>query len=376
MTRKKIHLITPIFPPDIGGPASYVYEVGQRLKKKHDLSVLGFCEGRHAKMKNVEIHTINPKKYSFFGRQWRLRRLLKKHVKKDDLLYIQGPVVVGANSLLFAARNKNRTILKFVGDIAWEEASRRGKTQASLEEWHDENKPDFKSMLLKKVQRWSFKKADNVLVPSQFLKRILMKYYGVPESKIILIFNAFDDEQTRRRDHPERAYKLMTAGRMVPHKNIDHIIEAVSQLPAAYTLDIYGNGPERSKLENLVYEKGLSERIKFHGNVSQTRLHEEMRKHDLFILYSNYEGLPHVILEAFSMRIPVIASDIPGTDEVALQDRTGVLAAPNNPQRLKEAIQNLSWDRNKRSALTSEAIRLLKNEFSWDAHLRALSQWI
>ena len=63
-------------------------------------------------------------------------------------------------------------------------------------------------------------------------------------------------------------------------------------------------------------------------------------------------------------------------DEVALQDRTGILAAPNNPQRLKEAIQNLSWDKNKRSALTSEAIRLLKNEFSWDAHLRALSQWI
>ncbi|MEK7146149.1 MAG: glycosyltransferase family 4 protein, partial [Patescibacteria group bacterium] len=365
MTRKKIHLITPIFPPDIGGPASYVYEVGQRLKKQHDLSVLGFCEGQHVKMKNVDIHTLNPKKYSFWTRQLRLRRLLKKYAKKSDLLYIQGPVVVGANSLLFAAQHKIPTLLKFVGDIAWEEASRRGKTKLSLEEWHDENKPDLKSKLLKKVQKWSFKKADRVIVPSQFLKRILMKYYAVPEDKIVLIFNAFDGEQSRRREHPERAYKLMTAGRMVPHKNIDQIIEAVSQLPENYSLDIYGNGPERNKLENLVYEKGMAERIKFHGNVSQTRLHDEMRKHDLFILYSSYEGLPHVILEAFSMRIPVIASDIPGTDEVALQDRTGVLAAPNNPQRLKEAIQNLYLDRKKREYLSSEAIRLLKSEFSW-----------
>lgn len=361
--------MTPIFPPDVGGPASYVFELGQRLKKQNQVQVIGFCEGKSAKMKKVDLHMIDPKKRSMFGRQRRLRKYLKKYAKDSDLLYIQGPVVVGINALRFARKNNIPTLMKFVGDIAWEDASRRGKTGLSLEDWLKENKPDFKSGIIKKFQKWSFRSADKIVVPSLFLKRILMDYYDVTDSKVELVFNAFDGDRSKRRTVKERAFSLMAAGRLVPHKNVDKIIDALSKLPKKYTLDVYGNGPERRRLEGQVYNMKLNNRVKFHGNVPQKELLKAMENHDLFVLYSSYEGLPHVVLEAFSARVPVVASNIPGTDEVAIDGKTAVLAAPNNSIRLAEAIRNLSWDRKHREYLSNEAIRLLKSDFSWDAHI-------
>jgi glycosyltransferase involved in cell wall biosynthesis len=199
-----------------------------------------------------------------------------------------------------------------------------------------------------------------------------MDYYEVPEEKINLVWNAFDGENSKRRSLKDRAFKLMVAGRLVPHKNVDKVIEALEKLPEDYTLDVYGNGPERRRLEALSFNIGLSERVKFHGNVPQRELHRAMEVHDLFVLYSSYEGLPHVVLEAFSTRVPVVASDIPGTDEVAIQGKTAVLAAPDNSMRLAESIRSLSWDRKHREYLSNEAIRLLKSDFSWDAHIEKL----
>ncbi|MBU0981555.1 glycosyltransferase family 4 protein [Patescibacteria group bacterium] len=366
---KKITIVTPIFPPDVGGPASYVFELGQRLKRTCQVGVVGFCEGHPVRMKNVEMALVNPKKYSFFGRQWRLRKNLKRVAADADLMYVQGPVVVGVNALRFARKRGIPTIMKFVGDIAWEDASRRGKTGLSLEDWLKESKPDLKSGIIKKFQKWSFGAADRILVPSLFLKRILTDYYEVPEEKIELNYNAFDGERSRRRPVRERAFKIMAAGRLVPHKNIDKILEALRKLPENYSLDVYGNGPERPRLESLVVNLGLKERVRFFGNVPQTELLKAMEEHDLFVLYSSYEGLPHVVLEAFASRCPVIASDIPGTNEVAIDGRSAVLAAPENADRLAEAIRNLSWDKKQREFLSNEAIRLLKNDFSWDAHI-------
>lgn len=368
---KKVCLVTPIFPPDVGGPASYVFELAQRLKKQVALSVVGFSGGKPARIKGVELGFVNPHKFGFVRRQWKLRRLLRAH-GDCDFMYIQGPVVVGVNALRYALRRGIPTALKFVGDIAWEDASRRMKTELKLEEWLNSNGKDFRSWFIQRVQKWSFAKTDKVVVPSEFLKRLLMEHYEVPENKIELVFNAFDGRKTKMRRYDDRAFRVMVAGRLVPHKNVNLVLEAMAQLPEEYELDVYGDGPERRELMAKVHAFELEGRVHFHGNVSQGDLFKAMQAHDLFVLYSSYEGLPHVVLEAFAARVPVVASDIPGTDEVARDDETAVLAAPDNANRLAEAIRNLSWDRQRREKLVSGGVRLLKSEFSWDTHLEKL----
>ena len=62
----KLTIVSPIFPPDIGGPASYVYELGQRLKSDFDITVITFCEGKANLMKGVSIHSIDPSRHGFW----------------------------------------------------------------------------------------------------------------------------------------------------------------------------------------------------------------------------------------------------------------------------------------------------------------------
>lgn len=372
---KKLIIISPIFPPDVGGPASYVYELGQKLKHDFIVSILGFCEGKPALMKNVEINMINPKKQCFFVRQFKLWRNLKKYALDADFVYVQGPVVVGFLSLIFAKIYKKKNAMKFVGDLAWEDASRRGKTKEDLEAWLLNPRKDLKSRILRFVEKLSFNNAEKIVVPSIFLRNVLSQFYSVPTGKIEIINNAFDPHSFEKNE-PERAYNLMCAGRLVPHKNIHLIVEAISKLPEHYTLDIFGDGPAKNEVLEKINSLNLNSRVRLMGNVSKNKLFDEMRKHDLFILYSSYEGLPHVILEAFAAKCPVVASNIPGTREVAIDDQTSVLAESMNPQRLSEAIRNLSWDRKKRISLSSNALKLLKRDFSWDSHTSKLKSFV
>ncbi len=369
----KLTIVSPIFPPDIGGPASYVYELGQRLKDDFDISVIAFCETKPILMKNIDIHIINPRKHGFLGRQLRLLKNLWKHSRRADFIYIQGPVVVGFVSSFFARRFGIKSMLKFVGDIAWEEASRSRKTSLDLNEWLKTENKDLKSKILQWVQKKSFENVDKILVPSQYLKDLLMKYYDVSESKITRVYNAFEYRNVEKK-HGERAYKLMCGGRLVPHKNVNLIIEAMKLLPEKYTLDVYGSGPEKEKLIGIAAE--LGDRVKFFGNVSHSELSRAMEKHEMFILYSSYEGLPHVILEAFAARCPVVASNILGTNEVAIDDQTAVLAESENPKRLAEAIRNLSWDKKRRERHCINGVKLLKSEFSWNTHIEKLKKLI
>lgn len=365
---KEICIVSPIYPPDIGGPATYVFDLAQRLKKDYKINIVAFCESRPSLVKNVNIHTINPKKYGFFGRQLRLLNRLFKFGSKAETLYIQGPIVVGVTSLIFAKIRGIKTIMKFVGDIAWEEASRNGKTNLDLESWLKSRHKDFRSDLIRRIQKLSLNTAGRIVVPSQFLKNILTKYYEVSESRIELIYNAFEGEG-KRKQHSERGYKIITAGRLVPHKKVELIVEAISRLPEKYSLDIYGSGPEEGNIQRRIEELALEDRVKMQGSLSKVELLKKMTSKDIFVLYSSYEGLPHVVLEAFSSQCPVVASNIPGTNEVAIDNETAILAEPENPTRLAEAIRNLAWDKKLREQLGRKAYIKLKTDFTWGHHI-------
>jgi glycosyltransferase involved in cell wall biosynthesis len=380
--KPKLTIVTPIFPPDVGGPASYTTEIATRLQDDFEITILGFCGGMDGQTKTgpklipgTKSHFINPHAHSFLGRQKGLRALLNKHAKDADFIYIQGPIVTGVNARIFASKHKIPHAMKFVGDIAWEDASRRGKTQLNLPNWLASSKKDLKARLIYWLQKWNFQKAQALITPSKFLKNILTEYYKLNPAKVNLIFNAFDAKITPR-TLSEPATQLMTAGRLVPHKNVAAIIKALHLLPETYTLDIYGGGPELDNLKNLAAQLDLTTRTTFHGNVPQASLHQAMTEHDAFILYSNYEGLPHIVLESFAKSCPVIASDIPGTNEVAIHQKTALLAPPNNPAELAKTIKIFTENHELRQTTLTAGQNLLQEKFSWENHLTGLRKII
>jgi glycosyltransferase involved in cell wall biosynthesis len=117
-------------------------------------------------------------------------------------------------------------------------------------------------------------------------------------------------------EEKKESYRFVFVGRLTAQKNVLFMIKALSGLKNSdnWCLDIFGDGELRSEVEHLVQDLGLAERIKIKGFTSSPA--EEMVNADLLLFPSLYEGMPNVLVEAFSVGIPVIASDISASRDV------------------------------------------------------------
>ena len=104
---------------------------------------------------------------------------------------------------------------------------------------------------------------------------------------------------------------------------------------------ICGDGPERNNLHKLVRDLGLSERIYFTGRRNRRDTLALIAGCDIFVLNSAYEGLPHVLLEAMSLGLPVIGTSVGGIPELVRNDTTGILIKAGDTEGLRLAILRL-----------------------------------
>ncbi|MBU1019226.1 MAG: glycosyltransferase family 4 protein [Patescibacteria group bacterium] len=362
----KITLITPIFPPVIGGPASYTWEVSHRLNKEHEVTVLAFGDGgRHSDEVPVELVRVYDgffRELPFIGsivRQANMAAKVFYYGFISDFLYIQGPLVVGYTASLVGRLLRKPMLMKYVGDIAWETAHRKKKTLKNL----DEFLADGDGGILRRLQRKAFRRAHNLIVPSQYLRDVLVTYYKMPSDKVHVVYNAVEVPDLEKKVDEN---VFVTVGRLVPHKNIAGIIEAMALLPKKYELRVVGSGPEHNDLRELADK--LDVKVNFLGPQPRDKTLQEVANGRLFILNSNYEGLPHAVVEAMLLKTPVIATDILGTTEVAT-DETAVLSEPNNPEDLAAKIEEaLKTDK------TQVAYDFVSKRFNWDQHLEGLNQ--
>ncbi len=97
-------------------------------------------------------------------------------------------------------------------------------------------------------------------------------------------------------------------------------------------LHIIGDGELNSELHQIVNDRNLSDNIKFLG--LRNNVHSLIKHWDIFILPSLWEGLPTVVMEAMIAEVPVIATEIPGTTELVIDEQTGLLVPPRNVEAL------------------------------------------
>ncbi len=358
----KITLITPIFPPVIGGPATYTWEVSHRLKD-HDINIIAFGDDAKkidvAEVDLVKLREGFWRKLPLIGsviRQAELVMLVITKALRSDLIYIQGPLVAGFTASFIGQLFAKKMVMKFVGDISWEVAHRKGKTKLNLDEFLESGGGG----LLRKLQRAAFHRVDAVVVPSEYLRNILVSYYGLSRDKVHVIYNAVEVPETKKNVNEK---VLVTVGRLVPHKNVAGIIEACSILKD-YELRVIGEGPEGTSLRELA--RSLGANVVFLGSQPRAATLSEIANARAFILNSNYEGLPHTVVEAMYLRTPVVATDILGTNEIAT-DETSTPAPPNNPEGLAEKIKEaLETDK------TEAAYSWASSRFNWEQNISQL----
>lgn len=190
-------------------------------------------------------------------------------------------------------------------------------------------------------------------------------------SRLVVIPNAVHDFGVYV-DLQEKAHRIASAGRLIPSKGFNELIQAFAKVLDQHphtNLTIYGEGPERLRLERMILDYGLSKSIALPGTVSN--IIDHLKLADLFVFPSHYEGFPNALGEAMSIGLPVIASNGSGNTDL-IQDRVdGRLFPVGNVEMLSSLIIELISDVEQRRRL-SEAARLITGRFGRD---KVLGMW-
>lgn len=157
--------------------------------------------------------------------------------------------------------------------------------------------------------------------------------------KVRLVFNAIAVRERVRGPLPGRKIKkIVTISRLTHQKGVDCFIDVAEHVLARYPhvqFCIYGEGESEQVYKNMVRGRNLQDKIWFMG---KDRIFNIMRDVDLFLSTSRYEGLPNAIMEAMAYGVPIVATDIGGTNELIVDGETGLLARKDDVQGLAAQV--------------------------------------
>ncbi len=373
----KILISTPIFPPQIGGPATYTVEVSRRLQEKgHKIRIVAFTDER-PQVENLKVIPVRIR-YPILGtflRQTKLFSTLLSAAKGMDLIYLQDPMVVGVASLLVGKLVGKPLVLKFVGDSVWEKEYGLRRTDEYLDDFLSSAPKSPRLRTKISLLKFVFSRMSRIIVPSFYLRDILMKHYGVKSDKVAVVYNSVDCKaiETASSGHRKRNGKqIITIGRMVRHKRMAGVITALRELSQKFpdiSLVMVGDGPERVNLERLVEKLEVTQRVRFYGNIGRDKTLELLKIADVFVLNSIYEGLPHTVIEAMACSVPVVATGIQGTDEIIENGKTGLFVLTDSEKDLAGQVARLFQDRELSARLAANALSVVREKFTWENNL-------
>lgn len=315
-------IITGIYPPDSGGPAKFAEEFGGWLSsKKIDVRILTYSDGitENLPKANLSVFRIN--------RGLRLPKRIIKFIfsigaltkRNQDVLVVGAFIETYVASIIY----RFHYIAKVPGDIVWERARNNGITDLDIEGFQDQPL-NVKYKILRFLYSKSLKHSAVVIVPSKGLYELCLKW-GVPKAKLRLIYNSVDTLAANTKHPTHKEYNLITVCRLVPWKGIDELIIYVAK--RKLKLLVVGDGPERAGLQALA--NSIHADVVFEGEVTHQRVAELLPLSELFVLNSQYEGLPHALIEARVAGVLSVGRAGTGSSEVINDDQDGFLVRPD-----------------------------------------------
>ena len=315
-----ILIATGIYPPEIGGPAGFAKAFAGELTRRGDMvSVVTYGDERTERGVGFSV-TVVPRVGGALFRYLRYAYVVWREAKKTDIVFLQGAVSEGLPGTLGARLAGKPTLLRVPGDYAWEAYQQAPGATELLDEFVS-HRHRGTVRLLEAIERWTAVRASLVVVPSTYLKRIVLSW-GVSAERIRVVHSTTPPLPTvRPRDELRRSFGVenrtifLTAVRAVPWKGGDFLVDLVSRLPSTHTLVIAGDGPCLEDWKRHASDIGVEDRVKFLGRISRHELAEWYEAADVFMLATGYEGFPHVVVEAVSAGLPCVVSDKGGNPE-------------------------------------------------------------
>lgn len=333
-----------IFPPDIGGPATFVPKIAKYFQDElnYEIEILTLSDNKNSNINDdFSVKRID-RNLPIIYRWLKTIFTIYKLGKNKDLIFVNG---LGTETTIANIFLKKKIIRKIVGDPVWERAYSKAKISESFDEFQVKNY-GFSISLQKKVRSFSIKKSDIVVTPSKHLKNFILNL-GF-KNKIEIINNGVFIPEENTNIFTNDQINITIVSRLVSHKNIEKIIRAISDLndPLIY-LNIIGDGPELNQLQKISLESNNKDNIIFHGKLNRDDINHIFLKSDIYIQASNYEGLPHSLLEAMSYGIPVLCTPVGECKEIlGNEDRGYILDLPVSKNNIKSKISQIIGEKN------------------------------
>lgn len=340
----RLVLATPLYPPEAGGPATFARVMEDELPKRGiEVTTIKFRDVRH--FPKLMRHLV----YGY--RVWLATR-------QSDVVLALDPVSTGLPALIAARAARKPFFVRVAGDYAWEQGVQRWEVHDTLDTFAPSTRYPLPVRILKSIEGFVASSARRVIVPSEYLARIV-SFWGVRADRLVVAYNA-GPEVAREYPKPsvEDSYAVSIA-RLVPWKGMDSLVRAFAGVKKPKKLVIVGDGPERTRIEEAAKMAQISDRVVFTGNLPHDETLSYLAHADFFILNTRYEGLSHLVLEAFALGVPVLTTDAGGNKEVVHDGETGLVFGYADEPSIAECIAEIEKSKKKRTALTTRARELV-----------------
>jgi len=222
------------------------------------------------------------------------------------------------------------------------------------------------------------RKMDMVIVSTGPEKKVLLRLYGLPSEKVVLIPNAIKIEEfapkkmaiekfVRKYHLKEDSFKVLFVSRFIPQKNPDKLISAVTKHMKGKNVEVIliGGGPPSyvAKLREM-----SDERIHIIGEVKFEELVAAYHSSDLFVFLGTWEGIPTVILEAMICGLPVIATPVGGIPGVVVGKEHGLfIEHPISEEDLADKISHfMNMGKADYTKISKANVRRIETHFNWE----------
>jgi len=350
----KVLVVSGIWPPDVGGPASHAPDVAAFLcGRGHGVEVVTTAVAAPAG-RPYRIHWI-PRSLPKGVIHARVGLEVGRRARAVDIVYTTG---MFGRSAAGAALAHRPYVVKLTADPAFERARRRGMVAGSVDEFQHVT-GDAALRVLRLARDAELRRAAHVFTPSAYLRDLAVSW-GVPAERVSVLPNPSPPprelpprEELRRSlgiDGPTLAF----AGRLTAQKSLEATLAAVAANETVSLL-LAGEGDERAALERRTAELGLQSRVRFLGAQPRERVLELFRAADASILSSSWENFPHTVVEALAVGTPVLATTTGGVAEVVRDGENGLLVPPGDAGALAEVVRRYFADEELRERLRAAA---------------------
>lgn len=308
-------MVTGIYPPEIGGPATYLAQnIPRFVEKGFHVDVVTFGADDVIEQKiGVSVHKV-ARKHFVLSRIVRYIRLVLHEAKTAELIYVHDMNLGLISGYLASRLFRVPYIVRLGGDFLWERAYQKGHTELSYEAFQG-NEP-FPYNIRRLILTALLKRACAVIVQGEFLKRIVSGW-GVKNDRLHVVHNAVEEVEEEDVENKsdllskietlkeDGARVVLASGRFVRGKHYDLAIRALLGTKDVH-LVLMGDGPEEGRYREIIEKESLKEKVTLIGGKERAYARALLAASDCYVLPSETDTFSFMTLEALLLDTPVL----------------------------------------------------------------------